>query len=76
METEKRNPLLAKAFHLYHGKTRRLDIELAGNTLDDEIVSFRESLINVEKYGFTNLMTPGRADRTGACPTQRPRNDD
>ncbi|GES57339.1 aminoglycoside phosphotransferase [Aspergillus terreus] len=50
METEKRNPLLAKAFHLDHGKTRRLPVELAGNTWDDEIVSFRESLINVERH--------------------------
>lgn len=62
MGTEKRNPLLAKAFHLDHGKTRRLAVELAGNTWDDEIVSFRESLINVEKYDFTNLMTPARAN--------------
>ncbi|KAF9894411.1 Phosphotransferase enzyme [Aspergillus nanangensis] len=50
METEKCNPLLAKAFHLDHGKTRRLAFELAGNTWDDEIVSFRESLINVERH--------------------------
>lgn len=32
METEKRNPVLAKAFHLDHGKTRRLAVEQAGNT--------------------------------------------
>ncbi|CEJ62815.1 hypothetical protein PMG11_11302 [Penicillium brasilianum] len=50
METERRNPLLAKVFHLNHGKTRRLAVELAGNTGDDEIVPFREALINVEKY--------------------------
>lgn len=63
IETGKRNPLLAKAFHLDHGKTRRLAVELAGNSWDDEIVSFRESLINVEMYDYTNLMTPARADR-------------
>lgn len=55
METEKRNPSLARAFHLDYGKTRRLAIELAGNTWDDDIVSFRESLIQVEKYSFPNF---------------------
>ncbi|EAW11438.1 phosphotransferase family protein [Aspergillus clavatus NRRL 1] len=50
LETKKRSPLLSRAFHLDHGKTRRLPIELAGNTWDDEIVSFREALINVERY--------------------------
>lgn len=49
LETKKRSPLLSRAFHLDHGKTRRLPIELAGNTWDDEIVSFREALINVER---------------------------
>lgn len=62
METEKWNPLLAKAFHLDHGKTMRHTVELAGNTWDDEIIAFRESLINIEKYDFTNLMTPAGAD--------------
>lgn len=52
METEKRNPVLTKVFHIDHGKTRRLPVELAGNTWDDDIVSFREALINVEKYLF------------------------
>lgn len=50
LETEKRAPLLTRAFHLDHGKTRRLPVELAGNTWDDDIVSFREALINVERY--------------------------
>lgn len=49
METEERNPILAKAFHLNHGKTRRLPVELAANTWDDDIISFREALINVER---------------------------
>jgi hypothetical protein len=50
LETEQRNPLLARAFHLDHGKTRRLPVELSGNTWDDDIVSFRGSLIEVERY--------------------------
>ncbi|KAI2739974.1 hypothetical protein DTO013E5_10189 [Penicillium roqueforti] len=50
LETKERNPLLAKTFHLDHGKTRRLPIEFAGNTWDDDIVSFREALINVERH--------------------------
>jgi len=50
METEERNPILAKVFHLDHGKTRRLPVEFAGDTWDDDIVSFREALINVERY--------------------------
>ncbi|KAJ5965160.1 uncharacterized protein N7479_005036, partial [Penicillium vulpinum] len=50
METEERNPVLAKAYNLDHGKTRRLPIELAGNTWDDDIVPFREALINIERY--------------------------
>ncbi|KAJ5587245.1 uncharacterized protein N7459_003010, partial [Penicillium hispanicum] len=50
IETKQRNPILAKAFHIDHGKTRRLPIEYAGNTWDDDIVSFREALINVERH--------------------------
>ena len=49
IETEKNNPELAKVFDLFHGKTRRLPIEFAGDTWDDDIVSFREALINVER---------------------------
>ena len=41
LETEERNPTLAKVFHLDHGKTRRLAVEFAGNTWDDDIVYFR-----------------------------------
>ncbi|KAJ5226519.1 hypothetical protein N7468_007744 [Penicillium chermesinum] len=58
METEKQNSLLAKAFHLDHGKTRCLAVELAGNTWDDEIVSFRESLIQIERH-WQELTTRG-----------------
>jgi Phosphotransferase enzyme family len=50
LETEERNPTLSKVFHLDHGKTRRLPVEFAGNTWDDDIVSFREALINLERY--------------------------
>lgn len=52
LETEKRNPKLAKAFTLDHGKTRRLAVEYSGDSWDDDIVSFRETLINVERYVF------------------------
>ncbi|KAJ5094988.1 hypothetical protein N7532_007279 [Penicillium argentinense] len=50
METERRNPLLARAFDLNHRKTRRLAVEMAGNNWDDEIMPFREALINVGKH--------------------------
>ncbi|KAJ9211159.1 hypothetical protein DTO166G4_7185 [Paecilomyces variotii] len=50
LETEKRNPKLARAFTLDHGKTRRLAVEYSGDAWDDDIVSFRETLINVERY--------------------------
>ncbi|KAE8356230.1 kinase-like domain-containing protein [Aspergillus coremiiformis] len=50
LETRERNALLAEAFHLDHGKTRRLPFEFAGDTWDDDVVSFREALINVERY--------------------------
>lgn len=49
METKEKNPVLAEAFHLDHGKTRRLPVEYASDTWDDDIVSFREALINVER---------------------------
>lgn len=49
IETKERNPFLAEAFHLDHGKTRRLPVEYASDTWDDDIVSFRETLINVER---------------------------
>jgi hypothetical protein len=49
LETEERNPALARVFHFDHGKTRRLPVEFAGDTWDDDILSFREALINVER---------------------------
>jgi hypothetical protein len=49
-ETETRNPRLAEAFHLPHGETRRFLVIFASNTWDDDILPFRESLINVERY--------------------------
>jgi hypothetical protein len=50
IENEKRNPRLAETFHLDHGKTRRLAVAFAGNTWDRDIIPFRESLINVQRY--------------------------
>ncbi|RMZ82272.1 hypothetical protein DV738_g1897, partial [Chaetothyriales sp. CBS 135597] len=50
LETQERNPTLAKVFDLDHGKTRRLPVELAGNTWDADILPFREALLNVERY--------------------------
>lgn len=37
-------------FELDHGKTRRMPFEFVSNTWDDDIVPFREALINVERY--------------------------
>ncbi|KAJ5828208.1 uncharacterized protein N7525_006461 [Penicillium rubens] len=50
LEIKERNPLLVKAFYLDHGMARRLPIETARNTWDDDIVSFHEALINVERH--------------------------
>ncbi|RJE24004.1 hypothetical protein PHISCL_03659 [Aspergillus sclerotialis] len=50
IETGERNPILAETFNLDHGKARRLLVEYAGDTCDDDIVSFRETLINIERY--------------------------
>ncbi|PWY90285.1 hypothetical protein BO94DRAFT_623091 [Aspergillus sclerotioniger CBS 115572] len=59
IETEEKNPTLAKAFHLDHGKTRRLPVEHADDTWDDDIVSFREALINVERWLTTPELETG-----------------
>lgn len=58
LETEERTPLLARIFQLDYRKTRRLPVELAGNTWDDDIVSFRESLINVERHVSRYFIVP------------------
>ncbi|KAL3475575.1 kinase-like domain-containing protein [Aspergillus californicus] len=58
IQTEEENPTLARCFHLDHGKTRRLPVEYAGDTWIDDIVSFREALINVERY-WTELGLQG-----------------
>ncbi|KAE8146569.1 kinase-like domain-containing protein [Aspergillus avenaceus] len=50
LEMGERNPLLAKAFHLDHGKTRRLPVECAGDSWDDDIVALREALVKVERH--------------------------
>lgn len=62
LETEERNPTLAKVFHLDHGKTRRLPVELAANSWDDDIVSFREALINVERYSHVRAFARPTSD--------------
>ncbi|KAI9376025.1 kinase-like domain-containing protein [Aspergillus egyptiacus] len=61
LETERQNPLLAKVLQMDYGKTRRLPVQQAGNTWDDDIVGLRESLIQVEKL-WQDLGT------TGNCP--------
>ncbi|PYH90164.1 hypothetical protein BO71DRAFT_487355 [Aspergillus ellipticus CBS 707.79] len=63
METAERNPVLAEAFHSDHGKTRRLPVEFAGNTWDDDIVSFREALVNVQRISHW-----GELGIKGDCP--------
>ncbi|KAL9101864.1 MAG: hypothetical protein Q9163_002931, partial [Psora crenata] len=50
IETEEKNPRLFELFHLDHGKTRRLAVNFAKDTWDDDIVAFREALINAERY--------------------------
>ncbi|OJJ65712.1 hypothetical protein ASPBRDRAFT_139524 [Aspergillus brasiliensis CBS 101740] len=68
IQTEEKNPALARCFHLDHGKTRRLPVEYAGDTWDDDIVSFREALINVERY-WKEL------GRQGECPIHFTKDD-
>ncbi|KAK2763871.1 Phosphotransferase enzyme [Arachnomyces sp. PD_36] len=49
IETGERNPTLSRVYQLDHGKTRRMPVEFASNTWDDDIVSLREALINIER---------------------------
>jgi predicted unusual protein kinase regulating ubiquinone biosynthesis (AarF/ABC1/UbiB family) len=49
-QTNTQNPRLFKVLNLDHGQTRRLAISFASNTWDDDIIAFREVLINVERY--------------------------
>lgn len=52
LEIKERNPALAEVFDLDHGKTRRMPFEFVANMWDNDIVPFREALINVERYGL------------------------
>ena len=47
--TKQNNPDLAAVFSLEHGRSRRLPVERASDTWEDDLVPFRETLINVEK---------------------------
>jgi hypothetical protein len=47
--TAKENPLLDKVFRVEHMQTRSEPINFAGETWDDDILHFRESLIRVER---------------------------
>ena len=47
--TAKENPRLSKLFRLEHGRTMGEVISFAGNTWDDDILPFRESLIRIER---------------------------
>lgn len=47
--TRETNPLLSEIYGLDHGKTRRMPIVFAENTWDDDIIAFREALINVQR---------------------------
>lgn len=61
-ETKQRNPGLAAVFDMEHGKSRRLPIERAGDTWEDDLVSFRETLINIEKYYNESTLVGDRTD--------------
>ncbi|KAI9836106.1 MAG: hypothetical protein M1819_001722 [Sarea resinae] len=48
--TAKINPRLNKVYRVEHGRTRGEAISFAGDTWDDDILPFRESLVRIEKY--------------------------
>lgn len=50
LEIKERNRGLAEVFDLDHGKTRRMPFEFVANTWDNDILPFREALINVERH--------------------------
>lgn len=50
LEVKERNQDLAEVFELDHGKTRRMPFEFVSNTRDNDIIPFREALINIERY--------------------------
>ena len=47
--TAKVNPRLSKVFQFEHGRTRTEPISFAGDTWDNDILPFRETLINIER---------------------------
>jgi hypothetical protein len=47
--TAKENPRLSRVFRTEHGRTRGEVISFCGNTWDDDILPFRESLIRIER---------------------------
>jgi len=47
--TAKENPRLSKVFRTEHGRTRGEVIRFCGNTWDDDILPFRESLVRMER---------------------------
>ncbi|KAI9664305.1 MAG: Phosphotransferase enzyme [Alyxoria varia] len=57
-EVEKQNPDMAKVFELSHGKTRCNAINFAKDTWNGDVVAFRESLLNVERYWKDIAPTP------------------
>ncbi|TVY94253.1 Altered inheritance of mitochondria protein, mitochondrial [Lachnellula willkommii] len=48
--TAKENPRLSRVFRTEHGRTRGEVISFCGNTWDDDILPFRESLVRMERY--------------------------
>ena len=47
--TAKVNPRLSKVFQFEHGRTKTEPISFAGDTWDNDILPFRETLINLER---------------------------
>lgn len=47
--TGEENPRLSKVFQFEHGRTRTEPIIFACDTWDDDILPFRETLINIER---------------------------
>ena len=48
-DTREVNPILHEIFHVRQGRTRRDTVNMASNTWDDEIIPFRQCLINIER---------------------------
>lgn len=50
METKKQNPLLVKVKDTPRGITRRRTVKFAEDTWDEDIIPFRQCLINLERF--------------------------